>query len=170
MDAIHVWTDGSCINNGKDNASSAIGVFYPFDTSSNMASKLPVEKHTNNRAELCAILYVLCTNYAYKDIVIHTDSEYAIKCLTEYKDIWISNGWKTTSGKAVEWCGIIQYICNLIQRRMQRGGKTTLVHVRAHATDENNIQADLLARSAATNNIIHNKLLFITNVCRVPLE
>lgn len=65
-----MWTDSSCINNGKDSALSTIGMFYLSDEVSNVAFKF---KHS---------MHKLCL----QEYVIHTDSEYAIKYLTVYKD------------------------------------------------------------------------------------
>lgn len=86
MSELHVWTDGSCLNNGRENAICGIGIFYDIGDPKNISSRLPVGKYTNNRAELCAILYTLCTNSRDQPIVIHTDSKYSIDCITLYSD------------------------------------------------------------------------------------
>jgi len=82
-----VYTDGSCIHNGKSNARAGIGIFFDMDDSRNVSKKIE-GKQTNNVAELMAIIY------AYyivkrdvdngKQIAIVTDSEYAIKCASHY--------------------------------------------------------------------------------------
>ena len=150
---IEVWTDGSCINNGKPGASCGIGVYYPQYLQRNVSAQLPGGKATNNRAELCAVLYTLCTNYGSDHIVIHTDSQYSINCITQYREKWEKNGWKTSNGRPVEWSRIIRYICLLIDSRMEKGGSTTFVYVKGHSGDVNNDSADTLAREA----VIHKR-------------
>ncbi|KAL4766682.1 ribonuclease H-like domain-containing protein, partial [Aspergillus nidulans var. acristatus] len=170
MSELHIWTDGSCLNNGKNNAMCGIGIFYKKDSQLNVSSALPPGKFTNNRAELCAILYALCTNKADQDIVIHTDSRYSINCITVYAPKWKLNGWKTTSNSSVEWANIISYIISLIEKRNKRGGKTRFIHVKGHSHDSNNNAADLLARNAALHGNIDRKILFLVAVCKVPFD
>lgn len=86
---INIYTDGGCINNGSKNAKASIGVYFSENDERNVSSKLKfngVNKITNNRAELKAILVALgkvCDEIKEnKNIVIHTDSSYAIKAYT----------------------------------------------------------------------------------------
>ena len=86
-DLIHVYTDGSCIHNGKPNAKAGIGIYFGPNDPRNVSR--PVQgKQTNNTAELSAII-IACNilQQEIKDkkrIVVYTDSEYAIKCFTSY--------------------------------------------------------------------------------------
>lgn len=165
---VSVWTDGSCLNNGKLNATSGIGVFYRIGDSRNTSSSLPSGRSTNNRAELCAILYALCTNLGSENVTIHTDSQYSINCVTTYRKKWENNSWKTADGKPVEWSGIIRYIHTLIDSRGEKGGNTSFVHVKAHDTDANNNMADALARRGAARGTMDSKVIFLSRVCKVP--
>jgi len=114
MEAIvQVWVDGSCLNNGINNANSAVGIYYGPEDQRNFSSKLSGDKQTNNRAELLAVLYVLCTNLVTTNLKIYTDSQYSIKCLTEYHCRWQLNGWTTSKGGAVESVSIIKYSLGL---------------------------------------------------------
>lgn len=169
MSELHIWTDGSCLNNGKDNAMSGIGIFYGANDTRNVSSRLPVDKHTNNRAELCAILYTLCTNLGSQSIVIHTDSRYSIDCIVQYSPRWKKNRWRKSSGDQVEWSEIISSIVELIESRNKKGGSTEFIHVRGHSHDTNNDAADNLARMAAIDGNIDNKIPFLVNVCKMPL-
>ncbi len=85
--SLYVYTDGSCINNGKKNAKAGIGIYFGENDPRNVSR--PVEgKQTNNVAELTAILVAMDILKNEIDegrrIVIYTDSEYAIKCFTSY--------------------------------------------------------------------------------------
>jgi len=84
---IDVYTDGSCIHNGKPNAKAGIGVYFGENDPRNV-SKRVIGKQSNNTGELTAIITALTilkpeiqTN---TKVVVHTDSEYAIKCMTTY--------------------------------------------------------------------------------------
>ncbi len=93
----YVYTDGSCHHNGRKNAVAGIGIYFGSNDPRNV-SKRVVGKQTNNVAELTAILetYNIIENDVKKGIkiVIGTDSEYVIKCLTSYgercsKKMWV---------------------------------------------------------------------------------
>jgi len=170
MNVLKIWTDGSCINNGSTEASCGIGVFYSIESKRNVSTKLPMGKQTNNRAELCAILYALCTNMQSDDILILTDSNYSIKCITEYKFKWQLNGWKTAQGKSVEWSNIIRYISQLIESRLEQGKNTHFEHIKGHSGDIGNTHADQLAHSAALNGTISNTVIFLNERCDVPFS
>jgi len=143
------WVDGSCLNNGVSGASSAIGVYYGPEDPRNFSSKLSGPKQTNNKAELLAVLYVLSTNLLTSDLKVHTDSQYSIKCLTEYHHKWRLNGWVTSKGDVVESVGIIKYALDLLTRRSAMGSCTELCYVKGHADNVGNNAADRLANAAA---------------------
>lgn len=170
MNSINIWTDGSCLNNGTVDASCGIGIFYNVKSSSNVSTCLPPGKQTNNRAELCAILYALCTNSGLQNITILTDSDYSIKCITQYRSKWELNGWKTSQGRPVEWSNIIRYICLLIDLRLEKGSKTTFKHVRGHSGDFGNEHADKLAQAAVFNGNISGIVSFLNEKCNVPFS
>ena len=83
----YVYTDGACSNNGKNNASAGIGIYFGIDDKRNVSRKIE-GKQTNNVAELRAIIETY--NIIEKDIIngkfiaIVSDSEYAIKCVSSY--------------------------------------------------------------------------------------
>ena len=55
---ICVYTDGGCINNGSENAIAGIGIYFGENDTRNVCAKLK-GKHSNNTAEMSAILKVL---------------------------------------------------------------------------------------------------------------
>jgi len=91
-ECINIYTDGSCINNGKDNAVGGFGVYFEGEYKKSISKKVKSKegyKITNNRAELKAILSGLekleREIKEEKEIVIHTDSMYSIQVLTNKK-------------------------------------------------------------------------------------
>jgi len=94
----YVYTDGACSNNGKENASAGIGIFFGIDDIRNVSKKIE-GKQTNNTAELSAIIetYSIIENDIRngKKIAIVSDSEYAIKCVSFYGEKCYQKGWIT---------------------------------------------------------------------------
>ena len=145
MAILKIYTDGACTNNGKKTAKAGVGIYCSlFEVS----EKFPFENHTNNRAELYAILYALnivSENKLinkYEEIIIYTDSEYSINSCTKWIHKWIKNDWKKPV-KNREYIEPIYYILN-------ESPKIKLVHVKAHTgyQDEDSIgndKADKLA-------------------------
>ena len=91
-ECINIYTDGSCINNGKEDAVCGYGVYYEGEYKKSTSKKLKKKegyKITNNRAELKAILSGLEKLEKEieegKEIVVHTDSIYSIQVLTNNK-------------------------------------------------------------------------------------
>jgi len=84
----YVYTDGSCINNGKENAIGGIGIFFGLADERNLSQRLE-GKQTNNTSELMAIIttYFIIENDILqgKKIMIVSDSEYAINCASNYR-------------------------------------------------------------------------------------
>jgi ribonuclease HI len=93
----YVYTDGACSNNGKENALAGIGIFFGINDIRNISKKIE-GKQTNNIAELTAIIetYNIIENDIKngKRVIIVTDSEYAIKCVSSYGKKCCEKGWK----------------------------------------------------------------------------
>lgn len=93
----YVYIDGACSNNGKSNALAGIGIFFGIDDIRNISKKIE-GKQTNNTAELNAIIetYSIIENDIIigKKIVIVTDSEYAIRCVSTYGEKCCKKDWK----------------------------------------------------------------------------
>ena len=93
----YVYTDGACSNNGKENALAGIGIFFGINDIRNISKKID-GKQTNNIAELTAIIetYNIRENDIKngKRVIIVTDSEYAIKCVSSYGKKCYEKGWK----------------------------------------------------------------------------
>lgn len=168
MDTLHIWTDGSCLGNGTITAVSALGAFYGNGDPRNYSSLLKLDKHTNNRAELAAILYALVTDFEQHNLVIHTDSQYSIDCLTKYHFKWSQSNWITSKGTPVESVNMIRFIVDLMSRRAKLKLTTELVYVKAHDKDPGNNAVDALARKAASNKNEGGRLQLLRK-CGVPI-
>ena len=154
---LYVYTDGSCILNGKPNARGAWAVYFPGAEFPDMAERYR-DHPTNQRCELTAIWRALETirNYLIEGGLaeLYTDSEYSIKCLTEYCRKWSQNGWLKADKKPIENRDIIEPLYSLyisVCRNVQ------IKHIRAHTGNQDkhslaNDTVDQMARAAITNN------------------
>lgn len=168
MNTVNVWTDGSCLNNGKIGAVCGLGAYYGKDDNRNYSSLLILDKQTNNRAELAAIMYAIVMDFNKHSLNIHTDSSYSISAVTEYCARWQQNGWVTARGTPVESADMIRFILSLIYRRRSLGLLTKLTHVKAHADNVNNNAADLLARGGASKTVEGGRLKLLRK-CGIPI-
>lgn len=98
---IVIYTDGSCINNGKNNAKAGYGIYFELNNYRNdfkNISKKVDGKQSNNTAELTAIIEAIkiiendIINNNIK-VLITSDSEYAIKCATSYGEKNYKSNW-----------------------------------------------------------------------------
>ena len=144
-----VYTDGSCVGNGRRNPQAGVGIFLGPESTLNISRKLPsTYEQTNNNAEIVAVtiaLHLCKQNYQNK-VEIRTDSKFLLTCLTEYLAVWQENGWNKTNKKPVknkdELLELGEALTDLVVR---------WVHVPAHNSDPNSIgndYADFLARFA----------------------
>ena len=88
-DKIFIYTDGSCFKNGKKNVPGGIGIYIP-SLNINISEKIP--NATNNIAELKAIIRaieIINSRNISKIVIIYTDSQYSIKCCTQWIKKWI---------------------------------------------------------------------------------
>ena len=104
--SIKIYTDGSCVNNGKPYARGAFGIYFPNHEHENVSKLYPLRiPPTNKRCELMAVQYSLVLHWIYfrnEECIIHTDSDYTIKSLTYHCDVWAKNDWKKTNGEDVK--------------------------------------------------------------------
>jgi ribonuclease HI len=140
-----IYTDGSCIGNGKSNSKGGVGVFYSKDSNRNISlsyndvvSNLGFASlgyPTNNKTELLAVLLALKSNELSlidnHSIIIKTDSKYVIDSLTKWYHSWIKNDWMNSSNKPVLNREIIEKIIIFI---LKYKNQITFQHVRAHTS------------------------------------
>lgn len=142
------FTDGSAINNGKQWVKAGIGVYFP-DKSLNLTdisiscnkfiNNNPVygiQKATNNVAELLAILFAIEKLLEVLDskecpIVIYSDSEYSINCVTKWAIGWKRAGWKKKGKNSeIKNLEIIKRIFNYCEKY-----RVKFVHINSHKAE-----------------------------------
>lgn len=142
----HIYTDGGCLNNGTEDARAGIGVYFGADSDQNLALRLPGPKQSNQRAELMAAwLGVMgCDPYRPgqplpEPQIIHTDSKYTIKCVTDWMPAWLELDEASRAMKD-NW-DLIHCLYVALQDRPH----VSLEYIKAHAGLPGNEEADDLA-------------------------
>jgi ribonuclease HI len=137
---ITVSTDGSCLRN----PGGAIG--WAWANHDGTHDSGGPASGTNQIAELMAVLAAGRAHPGDEPLTIQADSQYAIKCSSEWIHGWRRKGWRTASGGPVQNLELIRSIDTAIG---SRPGGVTFVWVRGHRGDEFNERADELAGIAA---------------------
>jgi ribonuclease HI len=75
MNKLIIFTDGACINNGKQNAKAGYGIHFPNNELNDISEHFINSPITNQRAELYAILVALekIANIRNKNIELYTE-------------------------------------------------------------------------------------------------
>ena len=105
--ALDIYTDGGCSGNPGPGGWAYIMVQKTFQGEKVIAEECGGEQNTtNNRMELTA---VICALKAYKakpglpgNVIVHTDSQYVQKGITEWIRSWKRNSWRTSDKKPVK--------------------------------------------------------------------
>jgi ribonuclease HI len=129
---IIVSTDGSCLRN----PGGAIGWAWVNHTG----------PRTNQVAELRALLEAVLAHPGDEPLLIESDSQYAIKCASEWLPGWKRKGWKTAGGTPVRNLDLVKSIDTAIT---ERTGPVRFRWVRGHVGNHFNEAADALAGEAA---------------------
>lgn len=143
----YIFTDGS-----SQKSHSAYGVYFgngepePYvisPTFTHFANLITEGSKTNNTAELKAIESALtilensldsgkCNINKSKEIVIISDSKYAISCVTEWYIKWRKNYWINSSKKPVVNREIIESILDKLENLKTEGFNISFKHQYAH--------------------------------------
>lgn len=146
--ALHVvHTDGAF-----EGGVGGMGVYWGFGHELNRSTPMePGDKHTNNRAELLAIRIALEQWREHRErlggvLLLRTDSMYSLNTLLHYYAEWVDPDVpeKSTDGK--ENLDIIGPLYELFQSVRDT---VALEHVRGHADNPGNEEADRLAGEAS---------------------
>ncbi|KAJ7172881.1 ribonuclease H-like protein [Mycena crocata] len=137
-ETITAYTDGSAINNGKENAQAGAGVYYGPDDGRNRAIRVPTElRPSNNVGELLAIKDAVERNPRDIPITIASDSKVCIDGLTKNLQRWEDDGFRTVKN------GPLFQVT--VARLRERTAPTTFRKVKGHSGIEGNEAADRLA-------------------------
>lgn len=99
---IEIYTDGSCCGNGNSTNIGGHAFIGLVDNKLNYMYQAQEENTTNNRQELKAIYEALSKLYYYickeKEVIIYSDSKYAIQCITMWYISWKEKNWLNSKG------------------------------------------------------------------------
>jgi ribonuclease HI len=98
---------------------------------------------TNNRMELTAAIKALEALSEGCPVIVHADSQYVTKGMTEWMAGWVRRGWISAARKPVENQDLWMRLS-----AVAAGHKVTWTWVRGHAEDTMNIRVDQLANAA----------------------
>jgi ribonuclease HI len=144
----YVYTDGSCINNGKPNAKAGMGVYFGPDDPRNVSRSIS-GKQSNNTGELTALIaahhLIKADAAAGKRIAVISDSKYGIRCATSYGKKCAASDW----AEDVPNKDLVKLAYDLYSA----SPNITLIHVLAHTNKTDihsvgNAEADRLANAA----------------------
>ncbi|XP_049829957.1 ribonuclease H1-like [Schistocerca gregaria] len=142
---VEVYTDGACEKNGKKGAKAGIGVWFGDSHPLNISEPV-VGRPTNNTAEIQAATYAVETakKAGVKKLLVHTDSNFLISCITQWIKKWKKNDWRVQGGEPVKNKDDLIVLDNKLQ-----GIDVKWNHVRGHCGLHGNEMADRLAREGA---------------------
>lgn len=137
------YSDGSCINNGTENAHAGIGVWFGPDDRRNISEKLPGERQTNQRAEIYAAIRAIEVAGSHKhSLKIFTDSNYVVQAVNK----WIPDSWLQKDFEGVANEDLFRRLWSLIESCSEC---PEFIHIPGHGNIEGNEYADELARRGA---------------------
>jgi len=98
MDKVEIFTDGACKGN------PGLGGWGAFLVAGESEKEICGGTHdtTNNRMELQAVIEALAILKRPCNVVLHTDSQYVQKGISEWIHGWKARGWKTASKEPVK--------------------------------------------------------------------
>jgi len=151
---LRIYTDGAARGNGTASSIAGIGVYFGPQDPRNISEPLTGPRQTNQRAELTAIQRALDMAPRDRQVTIYSDSNYAIKCVTEWFISWRRNGWVASSKKPVENRDLVEAILTRIEEREALGSRTKFQWLKGHDGDPGNVAADELAVKGAEEAIL----------------
>jgi ribonuclease HI len=140
MKTIDAFTDGACLGNPGPGGWAALLRHGAHERE--LVGGEPAT--TNNRMEMMAAIAALESLKQPCKVILHTDSQYVQKGITEWLPGWIRRGWKTAGGGAVKNQDLWQ--------RLQAAVANHAVEwrwVKGHAGHVENERVDALARDQA---------------------
>ena len=134
--AIQIFTDGACKGNPGPGGWGALLRFNGEERElfGGEAST------TNNRMELTAVIEALNALKRPCQVVLHTDSQYVQKGITEWINGWKARGWRTAAKEPVKNADLWRKLDEVV-----RGHEIDWIWVKGHAGHEGNERADALA-------------------------
>ena len=136
MDKVEIFTDGACKGNPGPGGWGAL-LIAAGHKKEMFGGELNT---TNNRMELKAVIEALSALKRPCEIVVHTDSQYVQKGISEWIHGWKARGWKTAAKEPVKNVDLWQAL-DAAQARHNIQWRW----VKGHAGHDGNERADALA-------------------------
>ncbi len=133
---VEIWTDGACKGNPGAGGWGALLKYGAHEKEIYGGEN----NTTNNRMELQAVIEALTLLKRSCTVIVHTDSQYVQKGMTEWLEGWKKRGWRTAGKQAVKNADLWQKLDILSTQH-----ELTWKWVRGHAGDPGNERADALA-------------------------
>ena len=153
-----IFTDGSFKKLKNKTKLCGYGIHWPGGEFPDIGKPFIYPPMTNQRAELYAILKALKIVHRSRKnnininnnnitITIYTDSEYSIKCFTQWYKTWELNDWKNSNNEPVKNQDIIKPVVKYLKKN---NNYIKFKHVRSHTGKQDyeslgNEKADKLA-------------------------
>jgi len=137
---VRIYTDGACLGNPGPGGWAALLRANGHEKELVGAAS----KTTNNRMELRAAINALNALNRPCDVILHTDSQYLRRGITQWVHNWQRNGWKTAGKKPVKNKDLWQALLKAIEPHEVRWE-----WVKGHAGHAENERVDALATKAA---------------------
>jgi len=161
---ITIYTDGSCVGNGKAENSGGWGAIININNAlGNHSQELKGGElnTTNNRMELMACIqalkYIGC---AGEKVIIHSDSKYVVDCFKErWYAGWIARGWRNSAGQPVKNIDLWKELLVLVEPN-----DCSFKWVKGHVGNPLNERADYLANVGRRQALYENQERMKTNV------
>jgi ribonuclease HI len=136
MSTVEIWTDGACKGNPGVGGWGALMVTGEHEKTLFGGEILT----TNNRMELTGVIEALKALTRPCNVVIHTDSQYVQKGISEWISGWKRRGWITSDKKPVKNSDLWKELDELAAKHTVQWK-----WVRGHNGDPGNERADVLA-------------------------
>ena len=138
MNRVEIYTDGACKGNPGP---GGWGVLLKAGAKEKeLFGGEP--QTTNNRMELLAVIMALQALKRPCEVILHVDSQYVLKGMTEWLAGWKAKGWRTASRQPVKNVDLWQELDALVNGA---GHRIEWHWVRGHNGDPGNERADELA-------------------------
>ena len=139
---VNIYTDGACKGNPGPGGWGAVlecdgkeKELYGGETAT-----------TNNRMELTAVIEALLSLKRPSRVVLHTDSQYVQKGITEWIRGWKARGWRTAAREPVKNVDLWKRLDELVGPH-----EIDWVWVRGHSGHHGNERADALANKGVAS-------------------
>jgi ribonuclease HI len=140
--SVQIYTDGACKGNPGPGGWGAL-----LKAGEHERELFGGEAHTtNNRMELLAVIRALESLTKRCEVIVHTDSQYVQKGITEWVNNWKRRGWLTAERKPVKNVDLWQQLDHLAGSH-----QIEWRWVRGHNGDPGNERADGLANQGVAS-------------------